>query len=364
VIRGVHAERALNRFIAKADSNTAYDAFQRTRIFLQFKSKLTGAFATQVQGIADGLGTINNFSVIRDLQPLTDAQKTNLRQWIGTELKPMSTLMDLNDDVMPLLLGGFIASVKGQYSRMGITKAVTTTDSGGITGHGDAVPEHQAAIEAALAKGDYQTISNIIAGMSDSDPYKMSMLSLFAGKLPPPQNDSPPPASNSESGFISFNWGTDFNLTNEYYINTLKDQGNYLLQLSTLDNTTADEVANTIANLADQGYTVDEIGDELASAYEHISDDRGFMIARTELANAMGQGNLAAMTENGVATKIWVAAGPADDEACAGNVEDGPIPVDEAFSSGDMSEPAHPNCECYTDAGEIDLDNIDVWSGV
>lgn len=86
------------------------------------------------------------------------------------------------------------------------------------------------------------------------------------------------------------------------------------------------------------------------------------MIARTESANAIGQANHASAKENGATTKVWVIAGPGCD-VCQPNVDDGEIPIDQAFSSGDMNEPAHPNCECYTEAGEIDLDSIDVWTG-
>lgn len=63
-------------------------------------------------------------------------------------------------------------------------------------------PEHQAEIEAAARLGDYAKVEQLISKLSDNDPYKQSMFSLFKDKFP-----SKPPANNpfaSEAGFISF----------------------------------------------------------------------------------------------------------------------------------------------------------------
>lgn len=45
-------------------------------------------------------------------------------------------------------------------------------------------PAHQAAIEAAAAKGDMREVANIINRMPDSDPYKPSMISIFKDRVP------------------------------------------------------------------------------------------------------------------------------------------------------------------------------------
>jgi len=156
----------------------------------------------------------------------------------------------------------------------------------------------------------------------------------------------------------------DFVLTNPFYIGSLKNQANYLLNRSTLDQTTLDQLIGLIEDMKMQGYTIDEVADEIVDQFDgDISLSRADMISRTETAQAMGSANLATMKENGVTTKHWVAAGSNVCAICQGNVDDGSIPVDGVFSSGDDSEPAHPRCECYTEADEIDLDSISIWDG-
>lgn len=155
----------------------------------------------------------------------------------------------------------------------------------------------------------------------------------------------------------------DFNLTNELYLRALKQQANYLINLSKIDETTKSQIINIIQSNTEAGLTIDEVADVLSESFDDISDSRAFTIARTETAQAMGSGNYAAMTENGVQTKRWVTAGGDPCDICQTNADDGYIPVDQAFSSGDDYEPAHPNDECYTEAGEIDLESIDIWDG-
>lgn len=155
----------------------------------------------------------------------------------------------------------------------------------------------------------------------------------------------------------------EFTLTNTEYINALKNRAAYLLNQSSLDQTTVDEIINIIADSKLGGMTNDEVRMVLKDTFDEVSDYRGEMIARTESANAIGDANHATAIQNGAQTHSWVLAGGGTDDLCVGNVDDGEIPVNQAFSSGDLSEPAHPNCECYTEAGEIDLDSIDLWGG-
>lgn len=165
------------------------------------------------------------------------------------------------------------------------------------------------------------------------------------------------------------NWGymvkadkVEFDLTNPQYVAQLKDRAAYLLNQSSLDSTTIDDIIDTIIEGREDALTIDEVGQLISDNFDSLSDYRADMIARTEAANAMGSANYASMTENGVREKFWVVAGKGCDD-CEPNEEDGEIPIDQEFSSGDMYEPAHPNCECYTQAVEIDLDTIDIWGG-
>jgi hypothetical protein len=157
--------------------------------------------------------------------------------------------------------------------------------------------------------------------------------------------------------------GVEFSMTNKNYIKMLNDQSNYLLNLSSIDDTTTDQLVTLIKNGKMDGLTIDEIASEIEDQFDGISDNRAFVISRTETAQAMGSGNLATMVENGVQTKHWVIAGGNVCPICEGNAAQGSIPVSESFDSGDDCEPAHPNCECYTEADEIDLDSINIWDG-
>ncbi|MBU0777776.1 phage head morphogenesis protein, partial [Patescibacteria group bacterium] len=72
---------------------------------------------------------------------------------------------------------------------------------------------------------------------------------------------------------------------------------------------------------------------------------RANMIARTETNNALSQASLDKMKDMEIDGKEWIWPGGTC-EICASNAADGVIPRDQAFSSGDMRPPAHPNCVC------------------
>jgi len=76
-----------------------------------------------------------------------------------------------------------------------------------------------------------------------------------------------------------------------------------------------------------------------------FSKDRAMLTARTETAIAHGQGSRDAAVGSGRNEKMWISQG-ATCEICEGNEGDDWIDIDETFSSGDDTIPAHPNCEC------------------
>lgn len=156
-----------------------------------------------------------------------------------------------------------------------------------------------------------------------------------------------------------------FELTNSYYIDKLLDQANYLLNKSSIDETTRNRMITLIRDTRTNMATIDELANIIADEFEGISETRAFMIANTEANQAMSSAQQAFLVENGVPTKQWVGAGPNTCSICQGNEDQGPIPVNDDFDSGDPHPPGHPGCECYEDAGEeIDLDSIDVlWDG-
>lgn len=79
-----------------------------------------------------------------------------------------------------------------------------------------------------------------------------------------------------------------------------------------------------------------------------VSDPRrARQIAGTELARATSAGALARYRDNGVDAKEWM---DAEDQRvcpiCSENADQGAIPVDALFSSGDDAPPGHPDCRC------------------
>lgn len=110
-----------------------------------------------------------------------------------------------------------------------------------------------------------------------------------------------------------------------------------------------DETKRRLADVVSRGIAnkrgVDGIGRDIRKEIQQMSVYRGRMIGRTETANALSQGSLDAMKDMGIEGKEWVWPG-GECDICAENQAAGVIPIDQAFPSGDMAPPAHPNCEC------------------
>lgn len=157
----------------------------------------------------------------------------------------------------------------------------------------------------------------------------------------------------------------EFDLTNPNYIAALKNQANYLLNNSSIDETTRKRMITLIRDARLSLVDLNDLADMIESEFEGISATRAFGIANTEANQAMSSAQQAFLVENGFKTKQWVGAGPNTCPYCQQNEDDGPIPLEETFSSGDLHPPGHPGCECYEDAGEpIDLESIPVlWDG-
>jgi len=112
-----------------------------------------------------------------------------------------------------------------------------------------------------------------------------------------------------------------------------------------MDDETKRRLAGVVSNGIKNKRGVDGIGRDIRKEIQQMSVYRGRMISRTETASALSQGSLDAMKDMGIEGKEWVTAGgPCD--ICSDNAAAGVIPVDQAFPSGDMAPPAHPNCEC------------------
>jgi len=99
----------------------------------------------------------------------------------------------------------------------------------------------------------------------------------------------------------------------------------------------------------EEGWSTKQLSNAVQESYG-FSDARAEMIGRTEIARAQAAGTMEGWKASGVCTgKFWVLGSEHDiEDDCDSNVDDGTIPLDEEFSSGDEYEPVHPNCTCST----------------
>lgn len=108
-------------------------------------------------------------------------------------------------------------------------------------------------------------------------------------------------------------------------------------------------LANTIETGFNQGASPQTLAKMVRDRMGQMADatkGRAMMIARTELASSVSNASLNTYQEMGINGKEWLTASASDCDICHDNEGQGVIPVGEAFASGDMAPPAHPNCEC------------------
>ncbi len=119
--------------------------------------------------------------------------------------------------------------------------------------------------------------------------------------------------------------------------------------LYAIDEATREMLRGVLADAFEQGSTFAELEAAirgLSGERAPFSEERAALIARTEVAGATVQGNLASWRASGVVTgKEWVLGDLHDlDDECDGNADQGPIAFEEDFASGDDAPPAHPRC--------------------
>lgn len=128
--------------------------------------------------------------------------------------------------------------------------------------------------------------------------------------------------------------------------------GNYLRENSlskltgNLESATVDRLQNAIAEAWDAGGSYDQIVGAIQSTFEDFSDKRAGLIARTEASDAYNEGRAATARTIGLGEKSWETESGNPCPTCVANEEQGWIPVDDAFDSGDDAPTAHPACEC------------------
>ena len=126
-----------------------------------------------------------------------------------------------------------------------------------------------------------------------------------------------------------------------------RDIYNKLQEVKSLDSNRAKTYDNLKKKLEKSGLSPDAQKKLLDKEYQRLLQERRKTIAQTEGRYATSEARAAAADERKDEFKRWITS-PDERlcEVCDGNENDGVIPINESFSSGDMHTPAHPNCRC------------------
>jgi hypothetical protein len=125
----------------------------------------------------------------------------------------------------------------------------------------------------------------------------------------------------------------------------LKEKG-FVKLAKDIDATSKERIVNALVDAFDGGGTYKDAVSAIRGAYGDMKETRADMIARTELNGAYNDAMLTSAREVDGAMKTWDPDGEACEEICTPNVDQGAIPVDDDFESGDDAPPGHPHCDC------------------
>lgn len=129
-----------------------------------------------------------------------------------------------------------------------------------------------------------------------------------------------------------------------------------------LEQRTLDTIAKAIADGMSEGLSPLEITKNLEAFLgdENLLESQIETIVRTETNRALSEGRDEAAKAIGASEKMWNTVGDdnVSEEICLANEEQGWIPFDEPFQSGDDHTPGHPNCRCNTIYKGVSVDSI------
>lgn len=114
-----------------------------------------------------------------------------------------------------------------------------------------------------------------------------------------------------------------------------------------ITDSTRDMLRSSIESGVQEGLSVDALSEKLQDSYA-FSAERATSIARTELAYAHTEGNLTSWKESGVVEgkQSLLSSEHTEEDECNDAADEGVIPIDADFSTGDSGPPYHTNCEC------------------
>jgi SPP1 gp7 family putative phage head morphogenesis protein len=116
-------------------------------------------------------------------------------------------------------------------------------------------------------------------------------------------------------------------------------------QVAGINQTTVEALQDLIGEAIDEQLSVDDLARSLVDELDGFTLNRARMIARTEMSDAFAQSAIDKLNDYSIQYKQWISYSDCCDD-CSTNDDDGPIPIDDNFSSGDDAPPAHPNCRC------------------
>ena len=112
-------------------------------------------------------------------------------------------------------------------------------------------------------------------------------------------------------------------------------------------------VSRLMTAMIEEGVSASVMDLQVGKYAKFLHNNRAMRIARTEISNSYNFGQLDSVRQAreegwlpGEPEKSWIAGGANPCEICEGNEADGPIPIDQQFSSGHDTPTAHPSCAC------------------
>lgn len=152
-------------------------------------------------------------------------------------------------------------------------------------------------------------------------------------------------SEGGKNGMANVGSKDKFDIKNKRAVEWISDHGLELCK--TIVTTLRGEIREILATATEDGWGAFKLKEELEQWFDDSTDWKAEMIARSELTNAYNVGSLESYRQsNVVPQKEWVTSGFDQCETCKGNEQQGPIPLDSKFESGDSQPGAHPNCRC------------------
>ena len=125
--------------------------------------------------------------------------------------------------------------------------------------------------------------------------------------------------------------------------------------VTNMDIETRSRLAQAIADGIENKRGIEGLSRDIRKEFTDMSKTRADMISQTESNRALSEGSRQKALEMGVDGKEAIVIG--DDlvcEICNGNADQGVIPINDPFQSGDMNTPFHVNCRCCVSPARLD----------